>query len=222
MTPQWRFANVVGGHGRASHDAAVPGTFTSTAGPAAGVGRGRISRMAHDPACELAHGHGAVDGQAPALAVVFASAVAEHLVHFAHHLGWRCVLVEPEPQRVDDRLRAACAEVIRDARDVDGSDVVVSDHDRPELGTVLRDALGTSARWVGVMGSPRHPAPHVPALRDLGVSDDDIARVHRPVGLDIGSRTPAEIALSTLAGLVADRNGRPGGFTFDQRAGPRR
>jgi len=178
--------------------------------------------MTHDPACELAHGHGAVDGRAPALAVVFASAVAEHLVHFAHHLGWRCVLVEPKPQRVDDRLRAACAAVIEDARDVEDSDVVVSDHDRPELGAVLRDVLGTSARWVGVMGSPRHPAPHVPALRDLGVSDDDIARVHRPIGLNIGSRTPAEIALSTLAGLVADRNGRPGGFAFDQRAGPRR
>ena len=40
----------------------------------------------------------------------------------------------------------------------------------------------------------------------------DIALVHRPIGLDIGSREPAEIALSTLAGLLADRNGRPGGF----------
>jgi xanthine dehydrogenase accessory factor len=36
--------------------------------------------------------------------------------------------------------------------------------------------------------------------------------VHRPIGLDIGSRAPAEIALSTLAGLLADRNGRSGGF----------
>ena len=43
-------------------------------------------------------------------------------------------------------------------------------------------------------------------LRDL------LARVHRPIGLDIGSRMPAEIAVATLAGLLADRNGRPGGF----------
>jgi xanthine dehydrogenase accessory factor len=35
--------------------------------------------------------------------------------------------------------------------------------------------------------------------------------VHRPIGLDIGSRTPVEIGLSTMAGLLADRNGRPGG-----------
>ena len=41
---------------------------------------------------------------------------------------------------------------------------------------------------------------------------EDIARVHRPIGLDIGSRAPAEIAVSTLAGLLADRNGRTGGF----------
>ena len=46
------------------------------------------------------------------------------------------------------------------------------------------------------------------------ITDDVIGRVHRPVGLNIGSRTPAEIAVATLAGLIADRNGRPGGFSF--------
>ena len=94
------------------------------------------------------------------------------------------------------------------------TDVIVTDHDRPELGAVLRDALRTPARWIGVIGSVRHTAPHLAALRDLGVADEDIARVHRPVGLNIGSRSPAEIALATLAGLIADRNRRPGGFTF--------
>jgi xanthine/CO dehydrogenase XdhC/CoxF family maturation factor len=61
------------------------------------------------------------------------------------------------------------------------------------------------------MGSPRHPPPHVPALRERGYDDAAIARVHRPIGLDIGSHTPAEIALATVAGLLADRNGRSGG-----------
>lgn len=171
--------------------------------------------MTHDPACDVAHGQVPADGPTATVAVVFASAVAEQLVHFAHHLGWRCVLVEPDPDRVEDPLRAACDLVVEDARDVDGADVVVSDHHRPELGAVLRDALDGAPRWVGVMGNPRHPAPHVPALKELGVPDDDIAQVHRPIGLNIGSRTPPEIALSTLAGLVADRNARPGGFSFD-------
>jgi xanthine/CO dehydrogenase XdhC/CoxF family maturation factor len=64
------------------------------------------------------------------------------------------------------------------------------------------------------MGNPRHPAPHIPALAALGVRDSEISRVHRPIGLNIGSHTPAEIALATLAGLIADRNGKPGGFAF--------
>src|SRR5258708_5288958 len=81
-------------------------------------------------------------------------------------------------------------------------------------GPMLRDALASDARWVGIMGNPRHPAPHIPALAELGVAPDEIARVHRPIGLNIGSRTPAEIAIATLAGLIAERNGRPGGFSF--------
>jgi xanthine dehydrogenase accessory factor len=52
----------------------------------------------------------------------------------------------------------------------------------------------------------------VAALAGLGVPPEQVARVHRPIGLDIGSRAPAEIAVSALAGLLADRNGRGGGF----------
>ena len=92
------------------------------------------------------------------------------------------------------------------------TDVVVTDHDRPELGDVLAGVLATPARWVGVMGSPRHTAPHVAALRKRGVDEEQIRRVHRPIGLDIGSRSPAEIAVATVAGLLADRAGRSGGF----------
>jgi xanthine dehydrogenase accessory factor len=79
----------------------------------------------------------------------------------------------------------------------------------------LRDALTRPVRWVGIVGNPRHEGPHVAALAALGVPPEDVARVHRPIGLDIGSRTSAEIAVATLAGLLADRNGRPGGF-FDR------
>lgn len=134
-----------------------------------------------------------------AVVAVFDSPVAVHLLDFAAKLGYRVSLADPD-----------LTGVIIDAE----TDVVVTDHDRPQLGAVLRDALASRARWIGVMGSPRHAGPHVAALRALGVGEDEIARVHRPVGLNIGSRTPAEIALATLAGLLADRNGRPGGLTF--------
>ena len=147
------------------------------------------------------------------LVAVFASPVADHLLHFARDLGYRTVLVEPDLSLVSSSVHELASTV--DPSFADGDcDVVVTDHDRPELGAVLKKALETPARWIGVMGSKRHEAQHVPALRTLGVADSDIARVRRPIGLNIGSRTPAEIAVSTLAGLIADRNARPGGFVF--------
>lgn len=170
--------------------------------------------MAHsDPQCEIAHGTGTPPDDGRTLVAVFASPVAEHLLHFARHLGFRTVLVDPAPPAGApwaDRVTDALGPSIVDST----TDVVVTDHDRPELGTVLRDALALPARWIGVMGSIRHTAPHVAALRSLGTSEADIARVHRPIGLNIGSHTPPEIAVATLAGLLADRTGRPGGFTF--------
>jgi xanthine dehydrogenase accessory factor len=149
------------------------------------------------------------------LVAVFASPVADVLIRWGAELGFRTVLVEPDPGRGP----AGTPDVaVRAFADLDGelaggnADVVVTDHHRDELGELLRDALARPARWIGVMGNPRHEGPHVALLTELGVSPEEIARVHRPIGLDIGSRAPAEIAVSTLAGLLADRNGRSGGF----------
>jgi xanthine/CO dehydrogenase XdhC/CoxF family maturation factor len=156
-----------------------------------------------DVACALAHGEAAAPATDRALVAVFSTPVAAYLLHFGADLGFRAILVDPVGE-----VPALSASI------VDGStDVVVTDHHRPELGEVLRDALRLPARWIGVMGSPRHSAPHIPALRALGVDEADITRVHRPIGLNIGSHTPAEIAVATLAGLIADRNDRPGGFS---------
>jgi xanthine dehydrogenase accessory factor len=166
--------------------------------------------MTGDPLCDMAHGELPPTVSPRRLVAVFASPVADYLLHFGHDLGYETVLVEP-----DGGLRTGAAVTALDSAVVDGTaDVVVTDHDRPELGDLLRDALALPARWIGVMGSPRHTAPHVAALRERGLPDSEIARVHRPIGLNIGSHTPAEIAVATLAGLIADRNGRPGGFTF--------
>ena len=161
-----------------------------------------------DIACAMAHG----DLPAPTgdrrLVAVFASPVALQLVHLAAHCGWSCVVLDPAGRELDGVRTATTA---ADAG-LDGStDVVVTDHDRPELGDVLADVLQHDTRWVGVMGSPRHTAPHVAALVERGLADADVARVHRPIGLDVGSRSPVEIAVATVAGLLADRNGRAGG-----------
>jgi xanthine/CO dehydrogenase XdhC/CoxF family maturation factor len=169
-----------------------------------------------DPACAVAHGDLPPDAAHRTLVAVFESPVADYLLRFGNELGYRGVLVEPDPARLaaDNRPYVHLAGAIDPSFLGDDTDLVITDHDRPELGLVLRDALATPSRWIGVMGSVRHSAPHLAALRDLGVDEEAIARVHRPIGLNIGSRTPAEIAVATLAGLVADRNGRPGGFAF--------
>jgi xanthine dehydrogenase accessory factor len=150
------------------------------------------------------------------LVAVYASPVAAALATIGTQLGYRVMLVEPDAGR---RASASWAEqAVGELGELDGdpeltaADVVVTDHHRDDLGVHLRDALARPVRWVGIMGNPRHEGPHIRALAALGVDADDVARVHRPIGLDIGSRTSAEIAVATLAGLLADRNGRPGGF----------
>jgi xanthine dehydrogenase accessory factor len=167
-----------------------------------------------DPTCGVAHGGTAEQPTDRVLVAVFASPVAAYLVRYGADLGFRTVLVEPDAAR---RAEAAADVVVAGLDEwddgIDGAaDVVVTDHHRDELGVVLRDALARPVRWVGVMGNPRHEGPHVAALAALGVPPEEVARVHRPIGLDIGSRTPPEIAVSTLAGLLADRAGRSGGF----------
>ncbi len=163
----------------------------------------------------VAHGLEQAPPESRTLVAVFASPVADFLIRYGRDLGYHTALVEPERGRVtnDEDAGTTVQPSLPEALDGD-TDVIVTDHHRPELGVFLRDALALDVRWVGIMGSPRHPGPHVAALKDLGVPEEDIARVHRPIGLNIGSRTPAEIAIATLAGLIADRNGKPGGFEF--------
>ena len=138
---------------------------------------------------------------------------------FLRGLGASAPLLAPLLRSIEARAAGAAAlgfpllTAIPD--DLDAStDLVLTDHHRSELGVILRDALATKARWIGIMGNPHHVGPHVAMLTELGVPPREIARVHRPIGLNIGSRIPPEIAVSTLAGLLADRNGRPGGFEF--------
>ena len=168
-----------------------------------------------DPSCAVAHGAVPPPAAEKTLVAVFASPVARYLLQYGKDLGFRAILVEPDADRRADFAFRDAEFVKAVPEDLgEGTDLVATDHHRPELGVLLRDGLLTKARWIGVLGNPRHPGPHVEMLRELGVADDEASRVHRPVGLNIGSRTPPEIAIAVLAGLLADRNDRPGGFEF--------
>ena len=87
-----------------------------------------------------------------------------------------------------------------------------TDHDAPGVADSVAALLRANAAFVGVMGSARHVGPHLDRLRALGFGDDDLARIRTPVGLSIGARSAEEIALSILAGVVAARHDRDGGW----------
>jgi xanthine dehydrogenase accessory factor len=173
----------------------------------------------HDDHSACAVAHSPVAPRASAgertLVAVFASPVAGYLLRYAADAGFRGLLLEPDDARAAGATTLGFPMLTAMPDDLDDTvDVVVTDHHRPELGVMLRDALATKSRWIGIIGKPGIVGPHVAMLTELGVPDGEIARVHRPIGLNIGSRIPPEIAISTLAGLLADRNGRPGGFDF--------
>jgi len=89
--------------------------------------------------------------------------------------------------------------------------VVLCDHDAPYVEEILTAALAGPAFFVGMLGSRRHAPMVMQRLLDSGVPAEQVARLHSPCGLDIGSRGPGEIALSIVASVVAAERGRSGG-----------
>ena len=135
---------------------------------------------------------------APTLVVFAATPVAQALLRWAPDVGFRPVMA----------ARAADLPA-----DIDGELFVVhTNHDADDLVQALEAVLPRDPRFIGLVGSRRHTGHHLEALRAKGVPEEVIARIQSPVGLDIGARTPAEIALSILAGLVAVRRGGGGGW----------
>ena len=150
----------------------------------------------------------------PTLVVVSATDVARELAVLAPGLGFAPVLVETRSERVTD-ADARSMRVVRELGDVEIDDqtrLVFTDHDAPGIADALAVALRSPARFVGVMGSRRHVGPYVDELRAEGFGDEDLARIRSPLGLDLGGRSPAEIALSIAAGLVADEHDRAAGW----------
>ncbi|MFQ6100651.1 MAG: XdhC family protein [Anaerolineae bacterium] len=89
--------------------------------------------------------------------------------------------------------------------------IVILSHDPKFDLPALRIALRSRAGYIGLLGSRVTQAKRLAALREEGVGQGELKRIHGPVGLDLGGREPAEIALAILAEIVAVRHGRNGG-----------
>ncbi|MBI3972509.1 MAG: XdhC family protein [Chloroflexi bacterium] len=153
----------------------------------------------------------------PHLAIFGAVHIAIPLVRFAHEVGFRTTVVDPRsafatPERLGHAgtLLGAWPQDAVETGQLkldDSSYVAVLSHDPKLDEPAIRYALEAGARYVGAIGSRRTQADRAARLRAAGLSDDQIRRVRGPIGLDIGARTPEEIALAIMGEAVAAARG---------------
>jgi xanthine dehydrogenase accessory factor len=152
----------------------------------------------------------------PTIVIVGAVHIAMPLVTLAQTLGFRVRLIDARRAfatrerfpTVDELVVAWPQDVLR-AEDLGPQHyVVILSHDLKFDLPALQIALRSRASYVGLIGSRTTQAKRRAALREAGFGDPELARIHGPVGLDLGGREPAEIALAILAEIVAMRHGR--------------
>ncbi len=143
------------------------------------------------------------------MVVVGAVHIAQPLMVMARLAGYDAVLVDPRPAFgsdarfpgetiLDDWPDAALAAHGLDARTA----VVTLTHDPKLDDPAIETALGSDVFYLGCLGSTRTHAKRVARLAEKGFTGDRIARIHAPVGLDIGAKSPAEIAISVMAQIT--------------------
>ena len=150
------------------------------------------------------------------LAIVGGVHIAQALVPMARLAGYDPVIIDPREafgsaarfpgeRLINDWPDDALAEVGLDTRTA----LVLLTHDPKLDDPALHLALRSSAFYIGALGSTRTHAKRVARLEEAGFGADDIARIHGPIGLDIGAASPAEIAVSILGQMVQTLRQRP-------------
>ncbi len=157
----------------------------------------------------------------PVLVVVGAvDAIAVALVRLAATVGYRTVVCDPRATfataarfpDADEVVTAHPGQLLAGMRPALGPNdaVCVLTHRMPFDVPAVQAALATGVGYLGALGSRATAATRAAELTRAGVSEDDLARLHAPIGLDLGARTPTEIALAILAEMVAARRGGTG------------
>ena len=135
--------------------------------------------------------------------------VEEALVELGRALGFEVVVVDPNPQlrAKPDRLVTAAvpdpAELVIGPRD---SVVVLTKGERDVA--VLRALANSPSRYVGLLGSRRRVQKDREELHAAGVGKAFLTGLHAPIGIDVGAQSPAEIAISILAEVIAAKYGK--------------
>ena len=141
--------------------------------------------------------------------IVGAVHIAQPLSAMAARAGFAVTVVDPRGAFATEQrfpgiplLNAWPAEGLAELGFDRRTAVVTLTHDPKLDDPALHAALESSAFYIGALGSRRTQSVRLERLREAGFDDDDLARIHAPVGLDIGARTPGEIAASILAEIV--------------------
>jgi xanthine dehydrogenase accessory factor len=158
----------------------------------------------------------------PDLLVFGAVHIGQALASFGTQMGFRVTVVDSRaPFVTEERFPSAYRLLVgwpRDLMDQLTFDrrtwVVVLSHDPRHETPPLEAALKSDTRYIGAMGSRRTHGLRVERLRELGFGDEDIERIHSPVGLDIGAETPQEVAVSILAEMTMVRYGAGSGVSL--------
>jgi xanthine dehydrogenase accessory factor len=155
--------------------------------------------------------------------------VGKTLAHLCALVGFKVTVVDDReefarPDRFPDAHEVICEDFSRAGERVAryGAPFVVAitrghSHDQEVLEQVLRERI----RYVGLLGSKHKISALFHSLVRAGFSEERIAEIHTPVGLDLGAQTPEEIALAICAELVAVRYGRSGGPLCEATNPPR-
>ena len=164
-----------------------------------------------------------VETLAPPQEVVIFGAVhvAQALAAFASQMGYRVTVADSraafatEDRFPGSRVLVGWPEDLMEDIEFDRRTwVVVLSHEKRLEDPVIESALKSPVRYIGAMGSRRTHGLRVERLQEKGFSDEDIARVHGPVGLDIGAESPQEVAVSILAEMTQVRYGHGTGLSL--------
>jgi xanthine dehydrogenase accessory factor len=166
-----------------------------------------------------------VHGPPPTLIIFGAGHVAMPLVSLAHDLGLKTIVVDGRPRfatrerfpDVDELLIGIPSEIAATLSYTSSTFVVLTAHDYKYDLPVLKVVLPARPAYVGLLGSKRRGKAIREFLKDGGMEEELLDQLHVPTGLDIGSETAPEIALSILAEAVAVKSGRQAAFLKDRK-----
>lgn len=152
----------------------------------------------------------------PQLVIVGAVHIAIPLVTFAKTVGFRTVVVDARRAfATDERFAHADRLLIGWPADIlptlnlnESTCLVTLTHDEKLDNPALLVALNSPVRYIGALGSRRTHADRVASLQAEGATDAQIARIHAPIGLDLGGRRPEEIAVAIIAQIVQVTNAK--------------